>query len=108
MNLFLALAWLSLGITVLVWQAFSGNQSWYLPLGEYRISYGYIMFLLVAFNLNRWWNLRSARWQRRQQQIEVALRQRDPHRQARQEPPNPELNFSDDAPSPPENSGGTP
>jgi hypothetical protein len=98
MNLFLALAWLSLAITVLAWQSLTGDARWYFPLGAYRISYAYIMFLLVAFNLSRWWGVRSARRQRRQLEVAEVLRQRKTRRKKSEEPPNPELKFTDEAP----------
>jgi hypothetical protein len=103
MNLFLALAWLSLAVTALAWQWFTGDRRWYFSLGNYQISYAYVMFLLVAYNLSRWWSVRSARWQRRQQEMEEALRQRQARRKTREEPPNPELNFTDAPPPAPPN-----
>jgi hypothetical protein len=101
MNLFLALAWLALAITVLAWQWFTGDRRLYFSLGDYLISYAYLMFLLVAYNMSRWWRVRSARRQRRQQEIEGALRQRNSRRKPREEPPNPELNFTGEAPPAP-------
>jgi hypothetical protein len=101
MNLFLALAWLSLGVTVLAWQTFTGDPRWYVPIGAFRISYAYVMFLLVAFNLKRWWDGRAARVRRRQQQAGTAPRRRFGRRQAKQEAPDPELDFSDKPPAPP-------
>jgi hypothetical protein len=103
MNMFLALAWLLLGITVLVWQALTGNAVWYVRVGEYQISYGWLMFLFVLYNLKRWQDLRTLRRHSRQRQLELAEQQQSAHPREKHvdpEPPNPEFNFTDQTPKP--------
>jgi hypothetical protein len=100
MNLFLALFWLLLGVTVFVLQTFFGETRWYIP-GNFRISYGWVMLLLVLFNLKRWWNMRAAQRERRRLQLELAEQRRDTRRAEGRdspEPPNPAFNFTEPAP----------
>jgi hypothetical protein len=104
MNLILAIIWLLLGITVLVWQTVTGDDNWALPLGNYRFSYGWLMLLFVVYNLRRWWTVRATQLQRRHLQMELATRQRNTRwndRQKPQDPPDPEFQFTDEPPPPP-------
>jgi hypothetical protein len=94
MNMFLALAWLLLGITVLAWQILTGDDVGYLTLRDFRISYGWLMFLAVLYNLKRWRDVRAVRIRNRQRQTEMAEQQRNVKR-VEQEAPNPEFNFTD-------------
>jgi hypothetical protein len=99
-NLVLALLWLMLGVTVLAWQTFTGNSVMYLPVGDYRISYGWLMLLLVAYNLRRWWSVRAVHRQRRQTKTGIvsALHRREKTSPVPPAPPNPELDFSEPPP----------
>jgi hypothetical protein len=98
MNLILALVWLLLGVTVLVWQALSGNPGLSLPVGSFRLSYGWLMLLFAAYRLSRWWAVRNGRARRRVQPGSMLRRpgrrwdeERTPH-----EAPDPNLNFADE------------
>jgi hypothetical protein len=108
MNLFLALAWLLLGVAVLAWQAITGDARWYLPAGGFRISYAWFMFLFTLYNLARWRTTRASRLRRQQQrerQVALAVRRRDAlwrDRPAPQEPPNPDFDFSEKPPPRPD------
>jgi heme exporter protein D len=95
MNMFLALAWLLLGITVLTWQQLTGDTSWSIPVGGYRVSYGWFMFLLVVYNLARWRSVRQLRQRNRLVQQENAERSRTRRRSAQDEQPNPDLNLTE-------------
>jgi hypothetical protein len=94
MYLIFALFWLMFGVALLVRQAISGDPGWSMPVGEYRVSWGWLMMVLVVYNLARWWSVRSARAARRRQSEPLIHRQdvpanRDP------EPPNPDFDFTD-------------
>lgn len=100
MNFFLALFWLLLGVSLLVWQALTGDPRARLPVPDCPISYGWFMLVLSAYNLWRW--RRERRWRIRQQerreQERVAQAMRRHIRQAEaEEPPNPDFRFTDDS-----------
>jgi hypothetical protein len=97
MNLFLALAWLLLGVAVLAWQAITGDDRWYFPAGSVRISYAWLMFLFTLYNLARWRTTRASRSRRHA----LAVRRRDAlwrDRPAPQEPLNPDFDFGEKPP----------
>jgi hypothetical protein len=98
MNLYLAIAWLILAITVLVWQTLTGDKFWSIPVGEYQISYGWLMFVLVLYNLKRWRDVRRIRKRHRQWQAEQARQMHEERASARRsapQPADPELKFTD-------------
>jgi hypothetical protein len=108
MNLFLGLAWLLLGVTVLAWQTLTGYTGLYLP-GNLRISYGWVMFVLFLYNLKRWWSVRGMRRRQRQLEAELAAQERDRRKneiRKAEQPPIPEFKFSDKpSPSPADGAG---
>jgi hypothetical protein len=102
MNLIFGIVWLIAGVAILVWQAVTNTPVLYVPgLG---ISSGYLALVLAAYNLVRWYSIRSYRRQRKEAEELWQRRQRE-HRAAqraeRDEAPNPEFDFSNrSAPEP--------
>jgi hypothetical protein len=105
MNFVLALSWLALALAVFARQVIFGDPGWYLPVGAYRISWGWPMLVLVVYNLTRWWSVRAARIERRRRQLALSLQPVDAYRGDKPmpaEPPNPDLNFTEKAPAAPQ------
>ena len=61
MYLLLAFIWLICGVGLLAYQVLSGDQRLSLHIGGAPISCGWIMILLSAWNLMRWWSRRPSR-----------------------------------------------
>lgn len=62
MNLFLALFWLICAVLLLVYEQTAGPTRFRL---WHNFSYAWLMFLLVLYNLHRWWWVRSYRAKQR-------------------------------------------
>src|SRR5262245_45096509 len=104
-NLILALFWLLLGVTVLARQLIFDDAGWYVPVGAHRLSWAWPMLLLFAYNVARWWSVRTSQLQRRRLQAESAIRQSRAvggERRTPPEPVNPEFNFTNEPPRPPQ------
>jgi hypothetical protein len=104
-SLILALFWLLLGIAVLVRQFVFDDPGWYLPVGDHRFSWAWVMLLLFGYNVVRWWSVRTSQLQRRRLQAESAIRQSRAGGDQRRTPPepvNPEFQFTNEPPPPPQ------
>jgi hypothetical protein len=105
MNLFLAVFWLLLGVSLVTWQQLTGDRRYYLPLAGTEVSYAWLAFVLTVYNLVRYAGVRAARARRREAQLADALRERrDRSRDqtAPAGPPDPNFIFTDDPPRPPD------
>jgi hypothetical protein len=105
MNLIFALFWLLLAVAVLVRQLVFDDPAWYLRLGDGRFSWAWMMLVLFAYNVARWWSVRTSQLQRRRLQAESAIRQSrtgGADRRTPPEPVNPEFNFTDEPRAPPQ------
>ena len=104
MNLIFGIVWLIAGVAILVWQAVTNTPLLYINVG-FPFSSGYLALVLGAYNLVRWYSLRSYRRQRKEAEELWQRRQRE-HRAAeraeRDEAPNPEFDFSNRNASEPE------
>ncbi len=92
LSLFMALTWGVLGVGLLVAQGWAGVENGYLPLGDARLSIGWLMLLLALYNLARWWGWRlyDARRRAGQALADRRERRREPDRE-----PDPTFDFSD-------------
>jgi hypothetical protein len=105
MNLIFALFWLLLAIAVLVRQLVFDDPAWYVRLGDGRLSWAWVILVLFIYNVARWWSVRTSQLQRRRLQAELAIRQSRAGGDERRTPPepvNPEFNFTDGPPAPPQ------
>jgi hypothetical protein len=96
MNLILALLWLLGGIAVLAYDASVPGArpgAW-----GGRFSIGWLMLLMSLYNVVRWWVLRASRASRRPAPVPPYRRNRPPERD---EPPDPNFDFTDSGPPPP-------
>jgi hypothetical protein len=59
MNLILAVLWFLLGIVLVAYDSLTGDTNWRLRIVGYPLSPGWLMLLLSAYNLVRWWFQRS-------------------------------------------------
>jgi hypothetical protein len=98
MNLFLALLWFLGGIALLAYDRINGDVR--LRISGTDLSFGWLLLVLAAYNLVRWWSLRSYRMeqQARAQQAAQARFSRAAPRERRDEPPDPNFNFTDEPP----------
>ncbi len=99
MYLILALVWLICGVGLLMYQGLSGDQRLSLHIGDVPISCGWVMILLTAWNVMRWWTRRPSAPAPTTTQL-LSRRQRI----RRVEEPterDPNFMFTDDLPPPP-------
>ncbi|HZU38234.1 MAG TPA: hypothetical protein VFA18_20085 [Gemmataceae bacterium] len=61
MNRVLAILWLGGGVALIAWQSYTGAQVGMFPIGDYKLSLGWLMLLLAGYNLIRWWAVRRDR-----------------------------------------------
>ncbi len=100
MNLILALLWLLGGIAVLAYDYFTGGVP-FLRIRGTDLSFGWLLLVLGAYNLARWWSLRCSRAAQQAQWMAQAQRHRAAHHRERPEdPPDPNFNFTDQPPPP--------
>jgi hypothetical protein len=99
MNLILGLLWLCTGVALLAYEWSTGRRT--MTIRGTNLSAAWLLFLLAAYNLVRWWSLRSARAERRALAEQHARRQRESRSRERPEEWNPELDFTRKAPPPP-------
>jgi hypothetical protein len=106
MNLFLALFWLICAVMLLVYEHYFGPARYRMPL--VNLSWAWLMFLMVLYNLHRWHWLRSYRAKQRAAEIARANEEREQRRPstAITKAPDPNFNFTDE-PSPPSHRGIT-
>jgi hypothetical protein len=97
LNLFAAIFWFVVGVAILA----TPQDLLVIRLGGVQFSSGWLAFVLVLYNLVRWWSLRSYRQQRQAEQQALAKRE-ERHREERREQvePDPNFNFTDPPPSP--------
>lgn len=101
-NLVLACLWLAAGIGVLVYEAVTGKLTY--RVLDTNISIGWLILLLALYNLARWWSVRSSEASRRAAWQMESMRHRSrADERRRDEPPDPNFQFTDDGPgkSPP-------
>jgi hypothetical protein len=99
LNLFLAVFWLFLGLGLII-------LHWLYPqvrpgrLFGTDLSMGWIALVLSAYNLVRWWSLRSYVAQRRVEQEAFEQRRRalEHERRRPEQEPDPNLNFTESPP----------
>jgi hypothetical protein len=95
-NLILAGFWLVAGMLILLWPYLTGRSVPPMHLFGSDFSPAWLVFFFVAYNLSRWYTVRSLRIQR--QGLDEAWRQRRrPDRVPKQEAeePNPTFDFRD-------------
>jgi hypothetical protein len=99
MYLILALVWLIGGVGLLVYQGLAGDQRLSLHVADMSISLGWVMLLLSAWNVMRWWSRPSSRPTPMTTQL---LSRRQSIRRV-EEPTerDPNFIFTDDPPPPP-------
>jgi hypothetical protein len=110
MNLIFGILWLVAGVAILAWQYVTNTPLLYINFG-FPFSSGWLALMLGAYNLVRWYSIRSYRRQRQEAEELWQRRQRE-HREAeraeRNEVPNPEFDFSNRSPPPPEGTSAPP
>jgi hypothetical protein len=97
LNLFLAILWAVLGAGAILYHQ-QNPQAFGADFGGLGISAGWLAGLLVLYNLVRWWSIRTYYSDRQGlQSVMDARRQREraEERHHREEPPDPNLDFSD-------------
>lgn len=97
LNLIMAVCWLVVGGTFLIWHWLDPQA----PLGYIRgtnISIGWIGIGLAIYNVVRWYSQRSAVSAREAQLAESLRRSREERRVRHEEPPDPNFNFSEQKP----------
>ncbi len=103
MNLFLAILWLLGGLVLVAYEQFTGDTKFHIR--GTNISLSWLCLVLAAYNLVRWWGVRSYRAQRRALEIEEARHRASHFRPREGPPPGPDPNFdftSDPQPRPPQ------
>jgi hypothetical protein len=100
MNLILALVWLLGALGVFGYEYYTGGKVAIIRGTD--LSIGWLLLALAAYNLARWWSTRSWRADQRALQMSQANRYRAVHHEHRDQPPDPNFNFTDQ-PSPPAN-----
>ena len=93
-NLAMALFWLIAGGAILFWQR-THPESGALMIGGSRVSFGWFAFVLVLYNLARWWSIRSGAKGRNSPA--AGQQRRPPVRRAPDEPearPDPNFDFT--------------
>jgi hypothetical protein len=100
-NLFMAVVWLVIGVGLLTWQ-YLHPENHDMTIRGTGISFGWLPFLLVLYNLARWFidrsNFRGGRVRE-----ELDRRDRPPSTPEPQRPavtPDPNFNFTDEPPPP--------
>jgi hypothetical protein len=94
--LILALVWLTCGVGILAYQASSGDQRLTLHLGGASFSSGWLMLVLSAYNLLRWWTRRPSPPVRGASPM--AARRQRLRRDDEPREPDPNFNFTVDPP----------
>jgi hypothetical protein len=102
MNLFLALFWLICAVMLLAYEQTVGPTRFRLGTENHNVSYAWLMFLLVLYNLHRWRWMRSYRAKQRAAEVARALaeQQRRHHSTTPATTPDPNFNFTDEPPTP--------
>jgi hypothetical protein len=105
MNLILALFWLALAAALFTHEALTGSSAFRIQRGGVNLSAGWLMLVLAAYNLVRWWSSRRYQQIRRAEQAAAAERERANRLRHRPEPigdPDPNFVFTDEPPPPPQ------
>jgi hypothetical protein len=96
-NLILALAWLAGAVALFIYEHQTGER--HLIISGTDLSIGWLLVALSLYNLARWVSTRSSRAAQRALQEAHAQRYRATHRpERRDEPPDPNFNFTDEPP----------
>src|SRR6266446_3248600 len=97
-NLAMALFWLAAGVAIVFWQR-THPESAALNIQGTRISLGWPVFILVFYNLARWYSIRSAAKRRTEQGSWEQRRQAARHASEKPEPrPDPNFDFTEKKP----------
>jgi hypothetical protein len=100
-NLFLALVWLVLGVALIAYHAWTGDERFRLPLFG-GISGGWLAVALCMYNLVRWWSILSGTSSRKAELLADAARLRQARRRFRDASTEPDPNFNLTDQPPPE------
>ncbi len=96
MNLILALLWLMGAVAVFGYEYHTGSKAAHIRGTD--LSIGWLLLVLGAYNLARWWSTRSYRAEQRSLRMAQANRYRAVHPEHRDQPPDPNFNFTDEPP----------
>ena len=98
MNLILALLWLTGAFGVFAYEYHTGSLVF--RIRGTNLSIGWLLLALGAYNLARWWSTRSYRADQRELHVAQSNRYRAVHHERREQPPDPNFNFTDEPPPP--------
>jgi hypothetical protein len=98
LSLILALAWLLGAVVLFAYEQFTGDMRFRIRGTD--LSAAWLLLVLGLYNLARWWSLRRARADQQALRSEQVHRRPAPFREPRNEPPDPNFNFTDE-PRPP-------
>ncbi len=102
MNLFLALFWLICAVMLLVYEHTVGPTNFRMRVAGSNFSWAWLMLLLVLYNLQRWWRIRSYR--AKQRALTLARNYQDSkgqrHSTVPSGTPGPNFDFTDEPPAP--------
>src|SRR5919109_653223 len=97
-NLGMALFWLVAGVAIIFWQRTHPESAAFNIEGT-RISLGWPFFMLVIYNLARWYGIRAAARRRAERSKTEQRPQAARHTSAEAEPrPDPNFDFTDEGP----------
>jgi hypothetical protein len=98
LNLVLALLWLA-GAVYVFWSDYvAGGPQW--RIRGTNVSFGWLLLVMTAYNLVRWYFIRAARRARAAEEKALWLRRAPPRRRP-DLPPDPNFQFTDEPPPPP-------
>ncbi|HYT90320.1 MAG TPA: hypothetical protein VEL76_16555 [Gemmataceae bacterium] len=99
MNLILAVCWLLVAVVLMVLSATSPDAP-YARLGQTGLPTVIVPIFFFFYNLGRWWAVRAAERRRKLRQPPAHRRDRHEHDRARERPPDPNFDFTDQPPPP--------
>jgi hypothetical protein len=101
MNLFLALFWSICAVMLLVYEHTVGPSNFRMRVAGHNFSWAWLMLLLVLYNLQRWWRIRSYR--AKQRALAFARNYQESKGQRRSATPagvpGPNFNFTNEPPA---------
>lgn len=102
MKLFLALLWSIAAVVLFAYEHYVGPTRFRLRVGNTSYSDAWLMLVLAAYNLVRWWNTYSYRTEQRANEIARAKHEWERRRRSSDPavPPDPNFNFTDQPPPP--------
>jgi hypothetical protein len=105
LNLLLAIIWLVLGAGIIIYDMLNPDQPLFRQKNWLGFSPGWILLVLVVWNLVRWWGAREAAKTRRAEdelEMERERRRYSTVKLDHEEPPNPSFDFTKPATKEPE------